>query len=390
MASKIMFLGLGVVPQSLMDLLLAEKVFTTDDMLVVDQSKKALDFFRDRGGKEENILQILAGEDNYLKLFDNLGEGDFLVDLVNGMDHVVMTSECAKRGIHFISAADGWFPGKDQIELAYEDHFRDIREIAQDYPNGATIIENFGINQGMINIFTKKAVMDIVEEDNTPFVVENREHLRELIKKNEFAQVAKELQITQFVEANLDTTTTNITDIKPNIVYSTWNAFDFNGEMNDRSTIIVGTDAKLSEILARVDADVDQIHSFDPETRMLELSKHGKESFTKAVLGDQIIEGCVDDHEEMHSIRDYFSVWNEEGDLEYAPTVMFVYHPCEIAYNSVLTDNVEGYYVISKDEMVSGGEFVGMLVEGKNFWWLRMTFLDLHQLPWWEFHYMGL
>lgn len=367
MASKIMFLGLGVVPQSLMDLLLEEKIFSIDDMLVVDQSKKALDFFRARGGKEENLLQMPVGKDNYLKLFEYIGSGDFLINLVNGLDEVVMTSECAKRDIHFMCAADGWFPGSNEIELAYEDHFRDIREIARSYPNGATTIENFGINPGMINVFTKKILMDVVEEDDSPFVTESREHLRSLIKKNEFGRLAQELKVKYFVESDLDTAQINITDIKPNTVYSTWNAYDFNGEMNDRATIIVGTDTKLSEMLARIGADVDQILSFDPDTRILELNRHGKQTRTKAVLGDQIIEGCVDDHEEIHSIRDYFSVWNEDGDREYAPSVMFVYQPCDLAYKTVLTDTVEGYYTISKDEMLSGGEFVGMLVQGDNF-----------------------
>ena len=86
MASKIMFLGLGVVPQSLMDLLLKDKMFSIDDMIVVDESKNALDFFRSRGGKEENLLQITVGEANYLKVFDYLGSGDFLINLLNGLD----------------------------------------------------------------------------------------------------------------------------------------------------------------------------------------------------------------------------------------------------------------------------------------------------------------
>ncbi len=108
MASKIMFLGMGVVPQSLMDYLLKEKLFAIDDMVVVDQSKKALDFFRARGGKEENRLQMAVGEDNYLKLFEYIGSGDFLINLVNGLDAVVMTRECAKRNIHVMYGTDGW------------------------------------------------------------------------------------------------------------------------------------------------------------------------------------------------------------------------------------------------------------------------------------------
>ncbi|WP_026492943.1 saccharopine dehydrogenase NADP-binding domain-containing protein [Butyrivibrio sp. XPD2002] len=367
MASKIMFLGLGVVPQSLMDLLLKDKMFSIDDMIVVDESKNALDFFRSRGGKEENLLQITVGEANYLKVFDYLGSGDFLINLLNGLDAVVMTGECVKRGIHFMCAADGWFPGPDPVELAYEDHFQEIREISKANPNGATTIENFGVNSGMINILTKKALIDIVEEDDTPFVKENREYLRELVKKNEFGMLAKELQVKYFVESDLDTTQTNITDIKPGTVYSTWNPFDFYGEMNDRATVIVGTGTKLSEMLARIGSNVDEIHSFDPDARILDLNRPGKRTLVKAVVEDQIIEGCLDDHEEMHSMRDYFSVWNEKGDLEYAPSLMFVYQPCELAYKTVFIDKDEAYYVISKDEMVAGGEYIGMLIEGDNF-----------------------
>ncbi|MCR5342850.1 MAG: hypothetical protein K6E70_05690 [Butyrivibrio sp.] len=66
-------------------------------------------------------------------------------------------------------------------------------------------------------------------------------------------------------------------------------------------------------------------------------------------------------------MRDYFSVWNEKGDLEYAPSLMFVYQPCELAYKTVFIDKDEAYYVIRKDEMVAGGEYIGMLIEGDNF-----------------------
>lgn len=367
MAPKIMFLGLGVVPQSLMNLLLKEKLFDADDMIVVDQSKKALDFFIERGGKKENVIETIIGKDNYLTLFDYLEKGDFLIDLVNGTDEVVMTLECAKRGIHFICTSDGWFEMQNQIDLAYEDHFRDIKEISRQFPEAATTIEIFGINSGVINVLIKKALMDIVEQDNTPFVSKNREHLRDLIKKNEFARLAQQLQVTYLVESDLDVTQTNIAKPSPNTVYSTWNAFDFNSEMNDRATMIVGTETKLSEVLERINADVDQIYSFDPETRVLELNIHGKQSKVEAVSANQMIEGCMDDHEEIHSIRDYFSVWDEDGDLAYAPSVMFVYRPCDIAYKTVLLDNIEEYHTISKEETVSGGEIIGMLVEGANF-----------------------
>ena len=367
MTSKIMFLGLGVVPQSLIDIILKEKLFVPDNMVVMDKSEKALDFFRSRGGKEENIICQAIGKDNYTEVFDYLKSGDILLDLANEIDDLVMTTECTKRGIHFITTSDGWFASDDQVDLCYEEHFQETLKLARAYPNCPTTIMNFGVNSGVINVLLKKAMTDIVEEDNTPFVSENRDHLRKLIKEDKFAQLAQELKVTYMIESDYDNSETTIAEPEPSTSYSTWNAYDFYGEMNDRASMVVGTETRLSEALKRMGADVDMIHSYDPLSRLLKLRIPGKLSKVKAVINDQVFEGCADDHEELHSIREYFSVWNEDGELEYAPSVMFVYSPCEIAQRTVLLDHVDKYHVIGMDELISGGEAIGMLIEGENF-----------------------
>jgi len=367
MTSKIMFLGLGVVPQSLIDIVLKEKLFVPEDMIVIDKSQKALDFFRSRGGKEENIIRRTIDKDNYMEIFDHLKSGDILLDLANEIDDLALTKECTKRGIHLITTSDGWFPIDSQIDLLYEDHLQETLKLARAYPNCPTTILNFGINSGVINVLIKKAMADIVEEDDAPFVSEKREYLRRLIKEDKFAQLAKELKVTYLIESDYDTAETNIVEPKPNTSYSTWNAFDFYSEMNDRASMIVGTETRLSEALKRMGADVDDIYAYDPDSRLLKLRFPGKLSKVKAVINDQIIEGCADDHEELHTIREYFSVWNEDGELEYAPSVMFVYLPCEIAKKTVLSDQVDKYHVIGMDELISGGEAIGMLIEGENF-----------------------
>ncbi|OON85914.1 hypothetical protein BXO88_09795 [Oribacterium sp. C9] len=367
MASKIMFLGLGVVPQSLMDIILKKKLFAPDDIIVIDKNEKALDFFRSHGGKEENILRVKVDKDNYMEIFEHLKRDDFLIELANDIDDLVLTTECTKRGIHFVTTSDGWFSTKDPNDQCYEEHLQETLKIARTYPKCPTSIMNFGINSGVINVLIKKALIDIVEEDDTSFVTENREHLRELIKEDKYAQLARELQVTYLIESDYDTTETSIVEPKPDTAYSTWNPVDFYNEMNGRACMIVGTDTKLSEALEVMGANVDQIHAFDPDSRMLELKYPGKLSRVKAVINDQIIEGCADDHEELHSIREYFSIWNEDGELEYAPSVIFSYLPCDIALKTALLGHVDEYHVICEDEMISGGEAIGMLVQGNNF-----------------------
>ena len=46
---------------------------------------------------------------------------------------------------------------------------------------------------------------------------------------------------------------------------------------------------------------------------------------------------------------------------------MFIYLPCEIAVKTALLDQVDNYHVINLEEMTSGGEAIGMLIEGANF-----------------------
>ncbi len=220
--------------------------------MVIDKSKKALDFFRSRGGKEENIIRRTIDKDNYMEIFDHLKSGDILLDLANEIDDLVLTAECTKRGIHFITTSDGWFPNDNQVDLRYEDHFQETLKLARAYPNCPTTILNFGINSGVINVLIKKAMVDIVEEDDTPFVTENREYLRKLIKEDKFVQLAKELKVTYLIESDYDTAETNIVEPEPDTSYSTWNAFDFYNEMNDRASMIVGTETRLSEALKRI------------------------------------------------------------------------------------------------------------------------------------------
>ncbi len=67
------------------------------------------------------------------------------------------------------------------------------------------------------------------------------------------------------------------------------------------------------------------------------------------------------------ALHDYYTVRNGDGEIVYAPTVMFVYHPCDLAFRSVFHDSNSKQRLISRDRILSGGEAVGICAEGDNF-----------------------
>ena len=365
--SKLMIFGFGGVGKSLLNLIMQENLFSLDNILVVDRTRKAMKYYEEKGGKRENCLLFEMDSSCYRELLDKLSEGDFFIYLAVGNDNLVLAKECAERNIHFLCTTDDTFSEIPFGEpFRYRTHFREYKELMNKTPGRATSVLQFGSNPGLISVLTKKALMVIAETDDHPFVSENREHLRELIKKGEFAHLAKELLVSAFVETDLDTTVSDYSEYE-DTAYSTWSIADFEGEMNDRTIQKVGSEVSLSEHLERIGVPVDKVYYYNKQDGTLVLDTSGKYVRTGGYVKKQFFEGCVDAHEEVFSIHDYYTVKDDEGEIAYAPSTMFVYHPCDIALNSVYhEDNIRGK-LITRDRMLSGGEMIGICVEGKNF-----------------------
>ncbi len=215
--------------------------------------------------------------------------------------------------------------------------------------------------------------MDIVEKDEGDYVAGNRERLRCLAERGDFPLLAKELQVSAFIESDLDTTQTDIEE-EENAVYNTWNVNDFHAEMNDRSIQKLGSIVTLEEHLKRLGVSPDHIYYYNRHDGTLVLDIAGKNLETRAYSEGGIFTGCVDSHEELFSIHDYYTIRGDRGEIDYAPSVIFVYRPCDLAIRSVLRADPDMFrkkqyrtVPITKDRMTSGTEEVGITVEGQNF-----------------------
>ena len=365
--SKIMLLGFGGVARSLFNLILKEGLFSIDKILVADRSRKALRAFESMGGKKENGFFLEMDSHVYTRILDLLEEGDYLMCLSEGNDSLILSKECAGRGIHFLCTTDDTFSDKPFTEpFRYRTHFYSLKDLMKKTAGKATSVLQFGSNPGLINLITKKALMEIVEGDEGDFVEKNRERLKDLVSRGEFARLASELKVTAFVEADLDTTESDY-DEDDETAYSTWSIADFFEEMNDRSMQMLGSGVSLSEHLKRLNVSADQVFYYNKYDGTLVLDLPGKQVKTGSFSKELAFTGYVDAHEEIFSIHDYYTLRNEAGEIEYAPSVMFVYKPCDIAIRSIYHDLNRRSRLITKDRMTGGGETIGMCVEGENF-----------------------
>ena len=365
--AKIMVFGFGGVGKSLLNLILQEELFSIDDILIVDRSRKTFRYFEGKGGKIENFFLFEMDSHSYTEILDNLNRGDFLIYLAVGNDNLTLAKECAKRGIHFLCTTDDTFHDQPFNEpFRYRTHFYEYKELTEKTNGQATSILQFGSNPGLISVLTKKALIEIVENDDAPFVLENRDNLKKLIAADNYADLARQLQVTSFVETDLDTAKCDYSEYD-DTAYSTWSVADFQGEMNDRTIQKLGSEETLSEHLKRIGVSADKIYYYNKADGTLVLDISGKYVKTGGYVKGRYVEGCVDAHEEVFSIHDYYTVRDDEGEITYAPTVMFVYHPCEIALSSVYHEDNIRARLITRDRMLSGGEIIGICVEGKNF-----------------------
>ena len=340
---KLMLLGLGLVGRSLLNLLTEEHFFSIEDVRVVDMNQKAFDYFKSLGGTEENFRCLNLDSTCYQALFEDIGKGDYLIRLAEGCDDTVLVRECLERGIHYICTSDDVFRDIPPANPSYyRPHFYQYKELIGRSRGGATSILQFGMNPGLISILTKKALMEIVEGDEGAYVAQNRERLRQLIQEGNFALLAKELQVTDLIESDLDTTATDIKE-EENKVYNTWNVNDFYLEMNDRSLQKLGTLVSPEEHLKRLGVSANQLYYYNRHDGTMELAVAGKNVTMKAYCGQESFTGCVDAHEELFSIYDYYTIRNEAGEIDYAPCVLFVYRPCDLAINSIYRTDYEMY-----------------------------------------------
>lgn len=352
---KYLILGLGAVGFSFLKKLKENGLFKADDFYCVDKSEKTKEDFIKIGGKSYNFSLDKVTKDNYLKYLNTLDENDYLLDFCIDIKNLEILEYCLIHNIHYLSTADSsWNP--DPTWMSDHQHFLEYLKLKEKYAKKQnTCLVLFGMNPGLVSLFAKKCLKEIIISDKGKYIKCNRNKLLKLLDEGKYGLASKKIGVTDIQEIDNDT---QITDIPydESVCYSTRNCWAYYYETVSSPEIAFGNKKRFYKCK--------KIYDYDPSDLYLSLYKSGYEYPITTFSPQGNVLGHISTHEEIFTIRKYFSY------KKYKPTVHFVYSPCEYAIKSIKRFKYyspTNLHLINKREIIDGGESVGIIFQGRKF-----------------------
>lgn len=351
---KYWILGFGAVGQSFLTMVINHHEFDAKKYYCVDISDFAKERFIKMGGDPTHFIKMGLNKDNYIDFLKMINEGDYLLDFSTNLKNIDILKYALEHKFHYLCTADSSWEGDTSWKSNHQ-FFVQYKEFKKKYDkNLPTCVIEFGMNPGLISTFTKQCIYDAVKESKTLYVRLFRKRLLRLLEKQEYAKVAKILKINLIEEVDVDNQKFNINYDK-NTVYSPWNVDAFYHEAVAGPEIAyscLGECLKHPKVLDK-DLSDNYVQLPTPGIKMNEPTYYSQGPISTGIIS----------HEEIFSIRDYLTYKNHR------PTVAFLYHPSDLASQSV-RDNISSTSfnkcLLRKDSVISGGEEVGILIQGKR------------------------
>ncbi len=352
---KYIIVGLGAVGFSFLKKLKENGLFEPDSFYCVDENEKAREDFIKIGGKSYNFSLANITKDNYLEYLKILEEGDYLLDFCINVKNLEFLEYCLKNNIHYLSTADSsWNP--DPIWTSDHQHFLEYLKLKEKYKEKQnTCLVLFGMNPGLVSLFAKKCLREIISNDTNRYIKLNRKRLNKLLDKENYGLVSKKIGVTDIQEIDNDNQSANIS-YDESICYSTRNCRAYYYETVSSPEIAFGNKKRFYSCKKIYDYDLNDLY--------LSLYKSGFEYSATSFSPQGNTIGHISTHEEIFTIKNYFTYKN------YMPTVHFVYSPCEFAIKFIKRFKYYAptkFHLINKSEIVDGGESVGIIIQGKKF-----------------------
>lgn len=352
---KYIIWGLGAVGLSFLNHLKANGYFDPSLFYCVDYREEAQNDFLNAGGLDSHFTLMKITKENINLFFSKLDRGDFLFDFTIDVKNLDVLRFCLSHGIHYLSTADSsWNP--DPTWMSDHQHYLEYLSIkTSTQPNLPTCVIEFGMNPGMVSCFAKKCLEEIVTKDQSLFIRFRRKKLLRLLSFKKYGLVCKKIGVTDVQEVDNDDQKTNI-PYELDVCYSPWNVWGYYYETVSSPEIAFGS--------RRAFFGYKNIYDYDEKDLYLGLGKAGFEYLSKTISPQGKCTGHISTHEEVFSIRKMFT----HG--KYRPNVHFVYSPCDFATESVRQFKNKiphKLHMIRKNEIDSGGESVGIIIQGKHF-----------------------
>jgi homospermidine synthase len=231
---------------------------------------------------------------------------------------------------------------------------------------GPSAVVEHGANPGLVSHFTKHALVEIANKA----LSENKvsKEIETYLAEENFAQIARLLGVKVIHISERDTQITN----KPKEVgefVNTWSVDGFYEEGIAPAELGWGTHEKKLPKNAFV-------HTGSGPNNQIAIAQPGAKTWVRSWVPDFEIIGMVIRHGEAFTITDHLTVWDENQNPIYRPTVHYSYCPSNEAIASMVELEMRQWDLQSRkrilnDEIISGEDRLGVLLMGHPFksWW---------------------
>lgn len=375
---RILVLGYGSVAHCFVPLLI--KFFGVPPRLItaIDLQDK-----RERVAPGVQFAQHEITKDNYNSILSKyVQEGDLIIDLGLNIDSVALITWCASKGVHLLNSAlvswdsDPAHATNFNASSIKENLFWKIRNAIKTFSSqGPTAILTHGANPGLSAHFVKKALCDLAVHVLKKRDVPNKQLIERSLADKQFAHLAAALAINVVHIAEYDGHLINVPK-RMNEFVNTWSPSALMQECIDVCQIGWGTHEKR---LPKKFFNHPQLPHY------VLLPWRSLDMFMYSWVPSGEIIGMIVPHEDIFEFVMQLSVYNEKQ-LEYCPTICYVYRMCDAAILSLQELQArrlrpqDTWRVVTTQEIVAGSDQLGAVLMGNNGTWWTGSVLDITQV----------
>ncbi len=373
---RVLVLGCGSVAQCTVPLLIRDLAIDPQRITIVDVLDNRARV-ADSIAKGATYQQEQVTPDNIDEfLAARVGPGDLLLDLAWNIDNSTILQWCRDHGVRYLNTSvEVWDPYDDMASThpldrtLYVRHMDLRRMIAAWGDNkGATAVVEHGANPGLVSHFTKQALTEIAGRMLTDGLADDAPALEQALATEHYPTLA---MLTGTKVIHIAERDTQITDVPKEVdeFVNTWSVDGFYEEGIAPAELGWGTHEKRLPPNAYVHT------GFGPCNQIC-IARPGMETWVRSWVPAGEIRGMIVRHGEALTISDHLTVWGDDGNPVYRPTVHYAYCPSDAAIASVLELRMRNWMMqsnqrILNDEITSGRDELGVLLMGHPYrsWW---------------------
>jgi homospermidine synthase len=360
---RVLMVGCGSIGQAMLPLLRRHLQLPDDGLTVLEAGEQGRAL---AAANQAKFVHCHLKPSTYQReLRRRLKPGDLLLNLSVDVSSLDLVEWCAAHGVLYVDTSIEPWPGvfdNPMLTMRERTNFltrEDMLKLGRRLKPGApTAVVDHGANPGLVSHFVKQAMLDLASGSgrsiDTPADAAG------------WATLARDIGVTLIQISERDTQATDRPK-RPNEFVNTWSIDGFIDELMQPSELSLGTSEHAKPAGS---------HWHRRGSGSVYLHRPGGATFARSWLPSSGgFQGLLMTHDEVFSIADYLTL-RQNSKIEYRPTVMFVYHPCDDAMLSALELEGRGWMPqptrrIIRSEIVTGMDELGVLLAGhsRNAYW---------------------